>query len=329
MIKIQKTGVLLVNVGTPNSPKTKDVRKYLKEFLNDPRVIDIPAFFRLMLLYLIILPFRSRKSAKLYKSIWLEQGSPLAVNSKALVDKVRHLLGPEYQVELAMAYQNPSLEHAVGNLVRAGVSRIVLFPLFPQYASATTGAVLEKASKIIHSNWNVPALTSVPAFYSHKGFIDCLSKIAKKHLESFKPDHILFSYHGLPQRQIEKSGDSLAFRYDLQCYETTKYLAAALNLKEQDYSVGFQSRLGRAKWTEPNINEVLPDLAKKGIKRLAVLCPSFVADCLETVEEIGIGARERWLSLGGDDFLLVPCLNANEDWARVVSGMVAVDGILN
>lgn len=319
----QKTGVILINVGTPDSPSHRDVRRYLKEFLNDPRVIDIHPFFRFMLLYLIILPFRAPRSAKLYRSIWTDQGSPLAVHSKGLVDKVRDLIGHQCQVELAMAYQNPSIESAVKKLMDSGVHRIALFPLFPQYASATTGAVLEKASRIIHSYWNVPVVTSVPAFYAHPGFVDCLAKKAKEHLETFKADHILFSYHGLPQRQIERSGSDLNFRYDLQCYETTKHVAHALGLKEQDYSVGFQSRLGRAKWTEPNINDVLPALSKKGIKRLAVMCPSFVSDCLETVEEIGIGARELWMSLGGTDFLLVPCLNADEDWARVVSGMVA------
>lgn len=320
--QFQKTGVLLVNVGTPDSPSRKDVRKYLREFLNDKRVIDIPAFYRLLLLYLIILPFRVKRSAKLYTSIWRPEGSPLSIYSKNLLHKVRDCLGAQYHVELGMAYQNPSLECAVENLLSAGVDRIVIFPLFPQYASATTGAVLEKAAGIIHSKWNVPSVASVPAFYAHPSFIKNLSRIAREQIASFEPEHILFSYHGLPEKQIQKSGTHSSFRYDQQCFETTKLLAAELQLKEHTYSSCFQSRLGRAKWTEPNINTVLPELAQKGVKRLAILCPSFVADCLETLEEIGMGAKAKWQSLGGEDFLLIPCLNADSDWAQGISQMI-------
>lgn len=312
----QKTGVLLVNVGTPQSPSTKHVRQYLREFLSDPRVIDIPWIFRFLLLYCIILPFRSSKSAKLYKAIWTDQGSPLLVNSQNFQKKVQEKLGDSYVVALAMAYQNPSIESALRSLAQAQVDRVLICPLFPQYASATTGAVLEKTARLLFSSDNIPAVATLPPFFDDKGFIESYAVLAKPMLNDFKPDHIVFSYHGLPQRQVDRSGTSLSFRYDLQCEKTTNLLAHALGLEQGSYTMCFQSKLGRAKWTEPNLVNVLPDLKKAGHQKIAILCPSFVADCLETIEEIGVSAKEQWMNLGGQDFLFVHCLNDRNDWVN-------------
>jgi ferrochelatase len=317
-----KIGVLLVNLGTPDSFQKKDVRQYLKEFLSDKRVIDIPFIFRMLLLYLFILPFRPKKSAEAYKKIWFKEGSPLSVYGKQLTQKVQVNLGEKYIVELAMRYQNPSLKNAIQNLMKQNVSQITVFPLFPQYASAASGSALEKFYEEIKIYWNVVPSTVIPAFYIHPLFINCFANRILEAFNNFKADYTLFSYHGLPERHIIKSGGDENFCYQKQCFATTNAIASQLNLKENEYSNSFQSRLGRTKWIEPYTDVVLPELAKKGVKKLAVVCPAFVADCLETLEEIAIRAREQWLEVGGEDLVLVPSLNAQDDWANAVAQIV-------
>lgn len=336
-----KTGVLLVNVGTPDAPESKAVRRYLKEFLSDPRVIDIPAMLRFLLLRCIILPFRSPKSAHAYKSIWLaDKGSPLLMHSQQLAAGVATQLGEQYLVEVAMRYQNPSLAQAITKLTEAGVSRIVVFPLFPQYSSAATGTVFEKVAKIIHAQWNIPQLIYIPPFYQDSLFIESYALIAKKFLAEYSADFILFSYHGLPERHVKKSDLSQGkhclqkenccdkiekdnqFCYRAQCFATTRLLANSLQLNPQQYATSFQSRLGRDPWIKPYTDLLLPELAKKGFKKIAVICPAFVADCLETLEEIQMRAKEQWLELGGEDLKLIPSLNSDTHWVKAVTAMI-------
>lgn len=341
MEMFEKTGVLLVNVGTPDAPETKAVRRYLKEFLSDPRVIDIPAVIRYLLLRCIILPFRSPKSAHAYKSIWLpEKGSPLLMHSKQLATAVSKILGERYLVEVSMRYQKPSLNEAIAKLNAAGVSRIIVFPLFPQYSSAATGTVFEKISTIINKLWNIPQLIYIPPFYHDPLFIESYTQVAQKFLTSYAADFVLFSYHGLPERHVKKSDLSQGkhclqkenccdkiekenqFCYRAQCFATTRLLAKNLKLSPEKYATSFQSRLGRDPWIKPYTDILLPELANKGYKKIAVLCPAFVADCLETLEEIQMRAKEQWLELGGEDLKLIPSLNAEPQWAQSVAAMI-------
>ena len=337
----QKIGVLLVNLGTPQSPEKKDVARYLKEFLMDGRVIDIPWFFRFLLIYLIIVPFRSKKSSNAYKSVWLQKGSPLLVYSENCTEKVKSFLGEEkYVVELCMRYQTPSVANAVQNCLKQNVSQFIVLPLFPQYSSAASGSALEKVYKEISSHWNVLPVTTVKPFYNHPAFIQCFVNRIKKSFDDISPDHILFSYHGLPERHILKSQcgeknvcfstpnccdqiqNDNAHCYRAQCIATTSAIASQMNLEQNSYSNSFQSRLGRTKWIEPYTDEVLPQLAKKGIKKLLIVCPAFVADCLETLEEIEIRAKEEWLACGGKELCLVPSLNAEPDWVESLAQII-------
>ncbi len=332
-------GVLLVQLGTPRSPSVSDVRAYLREFLSDPRVLDMPGPARALLLNAVILPFRPRRSAHAYRQIWTDQGSPLTINTTRLAAGVQDRLGPGYRVAVGMRYQEPSLGAAAEELVTAGCTRLVVLPLFPQYASASTGSALEASFHELGRRWNVPDVTSIGSFYYRKGFIDALVDTTGPHLADFEPDHVLFSYHGLPEKQVVKSDpsgdwclsspsccdrivDANRFCYRAQCFATTRAAAAGLELEDGSYTTTFQSRLAGQKWIEPYTDLVLGELYASGVRRLAVLTPSFTADCLETLEEIGIRGRAQWAELGGDDFLLVPCLNSEPAWSEAVADMV-------
>jgi protoporphyrin/coproporphyrin ferrochelatase len=332
-------GVLLVNLGTPDSPRTSAVRRYLREFLSDPRVLDISPAGRWLLLNLIILPIRPSRSGKAYRLVWTEAGSPLLVHSQRLTEGVRRALGPEYLVELAMRYGAPSIPSALDKLAAAGVSRLIVLPLFPQYSSAATGSAIERVYDVLARSWNLPPATTIGAFYDDPGFISAFTVVARKQLDSFRPDFVLFSYHGLPERHVRKSDPSgqhclqkpdccdaivpeNRYCYRAHCFATTRAMAFTLGLSAQGHGVSFQSRLGRTPWLAPYTDLLLPELARAGHKRLAVLCPAFVADCLETLEEIGIRAREQWRSLGGEDLLLVPSLNAEPAWVDTVARLV-------
>jgi ferrochelatase len=335
----RRTGVLLIQLGTPNSPAVGDVRRYLREFLGDRRVLDIPRLPHWLLLHLVILPFRPRKSAAAYASIWTQQGSPLLLHSRGLAEAVAKQLGEAFLVELGMRYGEPSVEEALTRLARADVDRLIALPLFPQHADSTTGSALAKLSDLADGIWRGPELSTIGAFYDHPAYIASMAALARAPLQEFRPDHILFSYHGLPERQIRKSdasgshclsSDSCCAAigaanpdcYRAQCFATTRALAAALALEAERHSSSFQSRLGRIPWIRPYTDQVLLELASRGIRRLAVLCPSFVADCLETLEEVGIRARQQWMNAGGEDFLLIPSLNSDPSWAEAVAGMI-------
>ncbi len=334
-----RTGVVLLQLGTPEAPTPGAVRRYLAQFLSDPRVLDMPALGRFLLLHGVILRTRPRRSAAAYQQIWTEAGSPLLLHGQALAQGVGRALGPGFEVVLGMRYGEPSIARAVESLERAGVEQIVALPLFPQYAASSTGSALERLHEEIGSRWNVLPVRTLPDFFDDPRFIDASLAVARPALERFGADHVLFSYHGLPERQVRRSDRTGAhcladghccdaivaanrWCYRAQCMATTRALAAGLRLDPQAHSTAFQSRLGRTPWIRPFTDEVIPELAERGRRRLAVLCPSFVADCLETLEEIGLRAREQWLEAGGEDLLLVPCVNAAPEWVAGVASMV-------
>jgi ferrochelatase len=330
-----KTGLLLINLGTPDSPHPRDVRPYLDEFLNDPRVIDIAAWKRWLLLNLIILRFRPKASGEAYEKVWTERGSPLLYHSEDLTKKVQQRIGDGVRVELAMRYGNPSIASVLEKFRSAGIDRIVVFPLYPQYSSAATGSSVEKVYLEGGKLWNTPSFQVVPAFYEHPLFIDCCARVARSSLEQADPELVFFSFHGLPERQVRKSDDTgkhclcsddccdrivEANRncYRAQCYATARALGERLGISEDKRVVCFQSRLGRDPWIKPYTDELFAEYAKKGVKRVAVLTPAFVADCLETLEEIGMRGAEQWKEEGGESLVAVPCPNADDAWADAV-----------
>ena len=335
-----KTGVLIVNLGTPDSPSPSRVRAYLKEFLSDPRVLDIPALGRWLLLHFVILPFRPRKSAEAYEKVWSHDGSPLLVNTRDFAERLQAALPERYRVEFAMRYGNPSIASKIEALVSQSVDELVIFPQYPQYSSASTGSSLEKVFEVLGRKWNIPPVRVVGPFSQDGGFLDAVAASGAPLLRSLVPDHVLFSYHGLPERQIRKSESleghclkpddaccaSLSWKnqycYRAQCFETARQVARRLGLAPDQYTISFQSRLGRTPWIKPYTDLLLPELAKQGKKKLLVFSPSFTADCLETLEEISLRARATFLEAGGDNLVLVPSLNGSEAWVRAARDLV-------
>lgn len=324
-----KKGVLLINLGTPDYPDIKSVRRYLKEFLSDPRVIDLPSIMRWILVNAIILPFRPKQSAAAYQKVWLVQGSPLLVHMQHLKEALTVALGSGYQIEFGMRYGSPGIQQALAKLSHC--ADLYVLPLFPQYSSAATGSAVAKLMRILESRWNMPELIIKRDFYDDPGFISAYASVIKNNIKDKKIDLILFSYHGLPERHVRKSdcqavcdhknacpgmGADNRYCYRAQCFATSKLLADALALKVNEYQTSFQSRLGRTPWIKPYTDLLLPELIQQGIKNIAVVCPSFVCDCLETLEEIGIRAREQWRGLGGGELILIPCLNNDPVWVE-------------
>ena len=338
-----KTGLLLINLGTPDEPTTPAVRRYLRQFLGDPRVLDMNRVGRALLLEGVILPFRPARSAHAYSQIWdRERGSPLLSHGRALATAVGALLGDGWVVELGMRYGQPSLAGALERLIAADVERIVALPLYPQYASSSTGSSLEELYRLCAARINVPPLAVVPAFHDHPGFLDAFAAVARPRLAEFAPDHVVLSFHGLPERHCRASDPTGAHClppgqtpygaccetivaanrhcYRAQCVSTARGLAARLGLADDRLTIAFQSRLGRVPWVQPYTDVVLPELLARGVKKIAVLCPAFVADCLETLEEIGIRARETVAAAGGE-LILVPSLNATPPWIEAVADL--------
>jgi len=339
--KTLSRGVLLINVGTPDLPTTKSVRIYLKQFLSDKRIIDIFWLFRFLIVRCFILPIRSKKSAKLYKNIWTEEGSPLLSFSKQCAQKLSDELGEEYKVAIAMGYGNPSLDAGLKELQKNSVEHITFVPLFPQYAASTTGSVIEAISKKMSQNWHIPTYNIVKPFFQNSHFIAAQTERILAVLKDKKPDFFLFSYHGLPIRHLEKSKNyfpnstclsqsncceslkkSNHFCYRAQCFETTRLIVESAQLSKEQYCVAFQSRFGKSKWTQPDTQDLLVDLYKSGIRRLVVVCPGFVVDCLETLEEIGIRLKEDWLALGGSELILLESLNDNQNWILCLKDLI-------
>lgn len=334
-----RTGVLLVNLGTPDSPAVPDVRKYLREFLMDGRVIDIPAIPRFVLVNGIIAPFRAPKSAKVYKELWTERGSPLKFYGEAAERLLQERLGTdEYEVKLAMRYQSPSIQDGLAHFQRLGLTEIIVIPFFPQYASASTGSVYERVMDIL-KDWQVmPQLRFVNSFHDHPLFIEGFVNLGKKYLSERHYDHVLFSYHGLPERQIRKGdvtkqvcklgeccGSLTAMNqhcYRAQCFETTRQLVKHLGIPEGNYTTCFQSRLGSDPWVKPYTDDVIPELAKKGVKSVLAFSPAFVADCLETTIEVGEEYKELFEKHGGQHWQLVESLNDSPIWIDLLTDLV-------
>lgn len=326
-----KKGLLLINVGTPEKPESGAVRRYLKDFLSDKRVIDLPAPLRYLLLYIFILPFRPGQSAHAYQSIWTDEGSPLSVYSQELLKKLSQRLEGVCQIALGMRYARPNIQEALKTLEHC--EELTILPLYPQYSSAASGSALEEVLRCLQKRERIPRIRVINEFYAHPAFLQAQANRIKALL---KPqDYLLFSYHGIPERQIQKISckkicasacnpvnEKNAACYRAQCYETSRLLAQALTLDEQRYSTAFQSRLGKTPWIRPFTDIVFEDLAARGIRHLLVACPSFVSDCLETLEEIGIRGKKQWLQAGGQTFTLVPCLNAEDDWMAALETIV-------
>ncbi len=329
-------GLLVINLGTPDAPRVPEVRRYLREFLSDPRVLDIGAVKRALILNLFILPFRPRASAEAYSKVWTERGSPLLFHGLDLCAKLRERLGPDIPVELGMRYQNPSIGSALARLREAGIDRIAVFPLFPHNSSSAWGSAVEHLWNQARAAWDVPALSVVPPYYDHPAFIRAFAAIARPVIEEARPDRILLSYHGLPERHCTKS-DATGGRhclqradccealvqanrncYRAQCFATSRALAAALELADDAWEVAFQSRLGRDPWIRPYTDERITAMPREGVKKVAVLSPAFTADCLETLEELEMRAREDFLAAGGEELRLVPSLNSSEVWVESV-----------
>ena len=344
-----RTGLLLVNLGTPDAPTTAAVRPYLRQFLFDPRVINIPAPLRWLLLEGFILRTRPAKSAAAYRTIWTDRGSPLLFHSQDLTARVSEQL-PDVEVALAMRYGKPSIESALGAFRDKGVDRIVIFPLYPQYSSAATGSTIEEVYRLSNKMWAVPPVCFVPAFYDDDGFLEAFAARGKQVLDRVKPDHVLMSFHGLPEDHItrcdptgnhclkqvdccERSVDENRFCYRHQSTVTARGIARRCELRDDQWTMTFQSRLTNG-WLKPFTDVEIIAIAKKGVKRLVVFCPAFVADCLETLEEIEGRARESFLEHGGVELHLVPSLNSGPAWvetvvrlARGASGWVPVAGV--
>nr|WKN37854.1 ferrochelatase [Tunicatimonas sp. TK19036] len=335
--KLGKVGVLLVNLGTPNSPRTGDVRRYLREFLMDGRVVDYPLIPRWMLVNLIIAPFRAPKSAKEYQKLWEDRGSPLKFYGEDVRDLLQESLGEEYIVTLAMRYQQPSIQEGLDALQKANVRHIVCIPLFPQYASATSGSVIDKVMEIVRTWQVMPSINFISHFPDHPLFIEAHLDRARTQLEKQDFDHVLFSYHGVPVSQIMKgSQDNYCqvgtccnkyhkknqFCYRAQCFQTSRVLAEKLGIPEEKYTVSFQSRLGPVPWIRPYTDEVLQELAEKGIKKVLAFSPAFVADCLETTLEVGETYKEDFLEAGGEVWQLVESLNDHPLWVACLKDLV-------
>ena len=328
-------GVLLVNLGSPDSTDTNDVRDYLREFLMDGRVIDLPKWFRSFLVKGIILKTRPKKSAKAYRKIWWDKGSPLIVLSEKLKEKVQKKVS--IPVQLAMRYGNPSIKNGMENLKRLGITDVLVIPLYPQFAMATTETILVLVQKLQKKYFPEMQITSLPSFYNLPDYIRVLGNSIQEELQGKNWEHLLFSYHGVPERHIRKSDvtkshckmdgkccfeDSSAHQYCYrhQCEMTSKGVAKYLELKEGSYSTSFQSRVSiLGYWLKPYTDKTVEKFAKNGTKELAIATPAFVSDCLETLEEIGMEASEDFQENGGKQLHVIPCINDRAEWVNVLS----------
>jgi ferrochelatase len=327
--------LLLVNLGSPASTEVADVRRYLNQFLMDPYVIDLPWPVRRLLVSLILVK-RPEQSAHAYASIWWDEGSPLVVLTRRLQAVMREQWqqGP---VEMAMRYGEPSLQTVLTRLAAQGIEQVTLAPLYPQFADSTVTTVIEEAKRVVKAGKWPMTFSLLPPFYEQPEYIQALTESARPHLEAAPFDHLLLSFHGLPERHLTKrdpsgchclktpdccqtaSPEVLATCYRAQCLRAASAFAANMGLAEGKWSVAFQSRLGRAKWIEPYTEASLDQLARQGVRRLLVMCPAFVADCIETLEEIGDRGREQFIAAGGEELVLVPCLNDDTHWAQALN----------
>jgi len=334
---MNKTGVLLINLGTPDAPTPEAVGRYLREFLMDGFVIDLPAPLRWFLVNVMIVPRRKYQSAAAYQKVQMTGGSPLLVHTRALAERVALELADSHTVEYAMRYGNPSIASALTKLCLEKVERIIVLPLYPQYAESSFETAVVETNRRAAELGGADLLKFLPPFYDQPEFIKAWAGRIHAEVDAEKIDHLLFSFHSVPVRHLTKfhrdrskpsarccteisSANENCYR--AQCFETARSIAAQLELHADDYTVSFQSRLGRAEWIGPNTVNILEELPQRGVKRVAVVCPSFVADCLETVEEIGLRGRETFRKAGGEELQLVTSLNADPAWAKTVADWI-------
>lgn len=332
----KKRGVLIVNLGTPKSPRPKDVFHYLIEFLTDARVIDYSWLKRQLLVRGIIVPARYKQSAEQYRLLWKKEEAPLLFYGKLVQEKLQESLGESYRVVLAMRYKNPSIMEGLEKLRKENLDELIILPLFPQYASATTGSVYQKVMENL-KHWEIfPKLVFINSFFDHPGFIKAFCARANQYFLA-EYDHVLFSFHGLPESQIRKadlSGGCLSrscckeiclnnhFCYKAQCFATARAIAVELNMDAEKYTICFQSRLGKEPWVQPYLSDVIEECAKKGHTRLLVFSPSFVCDCLETTCEISVEYQKEFKKMGGHVLQLVEGLNAHPFWIEALKSLV-------
>ena len=328
-----KTGILIVNLGTPDSPETRDVRIFLREFLSDPLVVDLPDIPRWLLVNLIIAPFRAPKSSAEYKKLWTENGSPLKIHTETLLAQLDEHFEDDYEVEMAMRYRNPSIAKQLQGLRDKNIDKLVVVPLFPQYAEATNLSVIhEVKDQLANMNWRIDT-SYVDSFPNQTDFIEAI--IAAAELPETEFEHTLFSFHGLPERQLKKLystcitdnccatwGEHNKDCYRAQCYATARAVADNMGLEESQYTVCFQSRQGNIPWIQPYTEDVIDDLNAKGIKSLCVFSPAFVADCLETDIEIGHEYKSQFIDGGGETFYVAPCVNSHPQWVSALAGII-------
>ncbi|MEL0644248.1 ferrochelatase [Olleya sp. Ti.3.14] len=332
-----KKGILLVNLGSPESPTPKDVKTYLGEFLMDERVIDVPLWARTLLVKGIILNTRPKQSAKAYQKIWWDNGSPLIVLSEQLQEKVQEKV--DFPVALAMRYGSMTIKKGLQELVDKGVEDVFLIPLYPQFAMATTETILVLAEEVRQANFPNLKIDSLPAFYNKTDYIKVLAESIKGHLQGKNYEHLLFSYHGVPERHIRKSditnghckidgsccetaSKAHEFCYRHQCKEVTRLVGQYLGLEDNTYSTSFQSRLGFDPWLQPYTDRTIERLGKQGIKNMAIVTPAFVSDCLETLEEIAMEGEEIFHEVGGEGFTTIPCLNTDQNWVNLLADWI-------
>ena len=316
--KIGKTAVVLVNLGTPDAPTSSAVRRYLKQFLWDRRVVEVPRIIWWFILNLIILPFRSSQSAKKYASIWTKEGSPLKIHTEKQALLLKGYLGErghEVNVVYAMRYGSPSIPSVLQKLKAEGYERLLVLSAYPQYSATTTGSNFDAVFSHYQQVRNVPELRMIKHYHDHEAYIEALKQSVLNHWQTHgRPEKLVMSFHGLPKTFLMR-GDP----YHCECYKTARLLAESLGLSKEQYLVTFQSRLGRAEWLQPYTAPTVTQLAKDGVKRIDVICPGFIADCLETLEEIAMEVRIDFLNAGGKEFNYIPCLNESPEWMRALA----------
>jgi len=311
---MNKTGILLTNIGTPDAATPQAVRHYLAEFLSDPRVVELPPWLWWPILHGIILRTRPQRSAKLYQKIWMKEGSPLLVYSKNIATKLQKKLGNDTMVELGMHYGNPSIKIALEKLQAANITDLIILPLFPQYSATTTASTFDKVTEVLKTWRKQPALRMINQYATHPDYIHAICQSIQAHPRA---QHLLFSFHGIPQQCVNR-GDP----YPLWCQTTVKLIAKELQLQPRDYSIAFQSRLGYAKWLTPYTDQILQTLPKQGVTDLQVICPGFAVDCLETLEEMNIRGREQFLEAGGKSFHYISALNDTEIHSNLLANLL-------
>lgn len=307
-------GVLLTNLGTPSAPTTHAVKKYLAEFLSDPRVVEIPKLLWRLILHGIVLRTRPKKSAKLYEKIWQPEGSPLLIHSQRLAEKLQNILPEPYKVVLGMRYGQPSIAAALNELKKYPIKSLIILPLYPQYSSTTTASTFDAVGAVLKKWRIIPEVHFISSYYGNKNYISALADSVRSQI---KKDYLLFSFHGLPQRFVD-SGDP----YQQQCFTTANLVAEKLQLPQEKWGVVFQSRFGKAKWIQPYCDATLKKMPAQGCKNISIICPGFSVDCLETLEEIAIQNRQFFLEAGGENFNYIPALNDTNQHAEMLAGIL-------